>query len=307
MIFGDTHCDVIGCIADKNEGLYKNSCRFSLELLEKYDGFIQFFACFISPRFYGAPKKRFYGLAEKYFSELDKNRGRIWHCTCLEEAHRALAKGGCAAFLTAESGEWIESAEDLEYAYSLGVRVIGLTWDGDNRLASGSASPGSGGLTGFGREMVRKMNTLGIHIDVSHLNDRSFYDVCSLAERPLFATHSNSRAVCPSVRNLTDEQFRLIAESGGFVGINMYNPFLKQEGRVGIEDVIRHIEHFLNLGGENCIGFGADFDGMEDMPDGIENAGDMCKIREEMLKNEYNKRIVDKIAHKNLERAIKFF
>lgn len=307
MIFGDTHCDVIGCIADKNEGLYKNSCRFSLELLEKYDAFIQFFACFISPRFYDAPKKRFFELTEKYFSELDKNRGRIWHCTCRDEAMSAVQKGGCAAFLTAESGEWIESAEDLEYAYSLGIRVIGLTWDGDNRLASGSLSAGSRGLTPFGREMVRKMNSLGIHIDVSHLSDRSFYDVYSIAERPLFATHSNSRAVCPCARNLSDEQFRLIAESGGFVGINMYNPFLRQRGRPGIEDVIRHIDHFLSLGGENCIGFGADFDGMEDMPLGIENAGDMYKITEEMLKYSYNKRIVDKIAHKNLERAIKFF
>ena len=124
-----------------------------------------------------------------------------------------------------------------------------------------------GGLTAQGREFVRRAQNLGIILDVSHISEKAFWDLCDITEKPFVASHSNSRAVCRHVRNLTDEQFKALCQIGGTAGLNLYGAFLKDDGPVTFEDVWRHIEHFLELGGEGHIALGGDLDGCSVLPE----------------------------------------
>ncbi|MCC8169760.1 MAG: dipeptidase, partial [Oscillospiraceae bacterium] len=113
--------------------------------------------------------------------------------------------------------------------------------------------------------------------------------------------HSNSRRICSHRRNLSDRQFKIICASGGCVGINFYPKFLSDDGNAGIDDIVKHIEHFMALGGENHIGIGADFDGVDYLPNGIRGCEDTYKVFERLLQLNYKEEQVEKISHKNFE------
>ena len=137
-----------------------------------------------------------------------------------------------------------------------------LTWNGENPIASGNET--EKGLTAFGREAVGELVRWGILLDVSHLNDRSFWELMEETEGPVVASHSNARAVCPHPRNLTDDQARELARRGGLVGLNYYAPFLRPDKKtVELEDVYRHAVHLLELGMEDGLALGSDFDGAD--------------------------------------------
>ncbi len=306
MIIGDSHCDTLNEMADRGCGFWDGGCCVSGEKLAAYDGYIQFFACFISPRFYDAPMSRFVRLYEKYIEETDKNKDKIARCVCYEDMKRALEHRRIAAFLTLEGAECIQGADDVDALYNMGVRVITLTWNYRNRLASGAFEK-SGGLTRLGREVIKRMNTLGMHVDVSHLNEQSFYEVCEASAKPVFATHSCARAICDNKRNLTNSQILEIIRQGGYIGVSIYPFFLTNSDKADLHDFIRHIDLILSLGGENNIGIGSDFDGIECFPSGVDSCADLRYILEKMREDGYKKETIDKFAHKNLERMIKFF
>ena len=142
------------------------------------------------------------------------------------------------------------------------------------------------------------MNKIGMTVDVSHLSEKSFWEVAEISKKPIVATHSNSKPICGHVRNLTDDQFLKIKETGGVVGINFYPLFLGDN----IFCIKKHIDRFLELGGEDNIGLGSDFDGVESLPEGINGVQDMKKIID-MLP--YSDEIKEKIAYKNFIRVIK--
>ena len=155
------------------------------------------------------------------------------------------------------------------------------------------------GLSQFGEKVVRQMNRLGMAIDVSHLSEKGFWDAAEISEKPFIASHSNAKSICSHKRNLSDEQIKEIINKKGFIGVNFYPPFLTDCDRCGIKDIIKHIEHILSLGGENNIGFGSDFDGVDYLPDGIEGAQDYYKIIDELLKLGYSEKLVRKISCEN--------
>ena len=154
-------------------------------------------------------------------------------------------------------------------------------------------------MTEFGRSVVKKMNQINMFVDVSHLNEKSFWDVCEVSKQPIIATHSNAKKLCNHIRNLTDEQIKEVIRHGGFIGINLYSSFLVDEGKATIDDIMIHIEHILELGGENTLGFGADLDGCDILPESFFDARDYKKIAER-LEYLYNGDIVEKITHRNL-------
>lgn len=171
-----------------------------------------------------------------------------------------------AAILTVENGSPIERLEVLDEMAADGVKMITLTWNAANAIASGQWA--TGGLTSFGHDVVRAMEDRRIVVDLSHANEESFWDVAHMARRPFAASHSNARSVCNHPRNLTDDQFRAIRDAGGIVGINYYRAFLTErwadEGtadEVTFDELAAHIEHFLDLDGERAIALGSDFDG----------------------------------------------
>ena len=174
--------------------------------------------------------------------------------------------------------------------------MLTLTWNGENELAGGSAI--TGGLKPFGRDALRELERCDIVADVSHLNDESFWNVIKAARRPLAATHSNSRKICNVPRNLTDDQFRCLAQQGGLVGLNFYTGFLREDREhTCMEDILRHAEHFLNLGGEDVLALGSDFDGA-DMPHDLPDCGALPQLAQR-LREAFGFTLTEKICYKN--------
>lgn len=179
---------------------------------------------------------------------------------------------GLAAVLHLEGAEPISTGlDELEVLHAAGLRSLGLVWSRRNAFATGvpfdfPGSPDQGpGLTDAGRALVRACGELGIVIDVSHLNERSFWEVAELSEGPLVASHSNAHVLCASPRNLTDDQLRAIGERGGLVGINFFVGFLRADGADEAETpltlIAEHAAHVAQLAGPECVGLGSDFDG----------------------------------------------
>ncbi|MCI8590580.1 MAG: hypothetical protein HFE77_07730 [Clostridiales bacterium] len=176
------------------------------------------------------------------------------------------------------------------------IRILTLMWK--DTCALGGAWNTDIGLTDFGKEVVLACLPLGIIPDVSHASDQAFYDTASLTPH-FIATHSNARAVCDHPRNLTDDMFTIIKNNHGLVGISMCPHHLAKDGHADLTDVLRHIEHYMALGGENTICFGCDFDGIETTPNGIDGPQDLEHIANKMLKLGYTEKQVRNLFYEN--------
>lgn len=289
----DAHCDTIQKICDGNKCLKKNDLHIDLKRLNNLKH-IQVFAAFIDKQNdYISPFKRANQLIDCYFEEIGKNDDVIAHTVNTAQAKECILNGKTAAFLSIEGGEALEgNIDNLDYFRKRGVRILTLTWNYDNELCT------QAGLTGFGKEVVKKMNELGMLIDVSHLPEKGFWDVAEVSSAPFCASHSNAFYVKNHKRNLTDEQIKKIIEKEGCIGINLYTEFLS-DGICTTEDVFKHIDHILELGGENALGLGCDFDGMDSLPDGISGIENILYLIELMEKNHYPSKIIDKIMSTN--------
>ena len=210
-----------------------------------------------------------------------------------------------SAVLTVENSTALNSKlENVKKFASLGIKMMTLTWNAENPLGGGVESENGKGLTEFGKAVVREMEDSGIIVDISHASQELYYDVAENARRPFVASHSNAFSVTGHKRNLTDEQFEIIRKSGGIVGLNFHNAFLNDNPeKACVNDILRHAEHFLSLGGENTICFGSDFDGGT-LPSDIKNSSVYAEILELMLKQGYKEALIEKIFYRN---ALNFF
>lgn len=188
--------------------------------------------------------------------------------------------------------------ENIEILKKYNVKIATLTWNDHNCIGDGAKVDNARGITQFGREVVKEYNRQGIVIDASHMSDALFYDTAKINKGKIIATHSNSRTICSNKRNLTDDQFKYIADMGGLVGLNFHKYFLTDYGKSSIEDIVRHAYYFLEHGGENVIAIGSDFDG-SDMPAGIKNSGDLKKLYDCFISHGIGKEITDKIFYQN--------
>lgn len=186
--------------------------------------------------------------------------------TSVDDIRAAKRNGTLAVILSFEGAGPIEdSIELLGTFWRLGVRCVGLTHDFRNHLADGVRTGSDGGLTDLGREAIREMGRLGIVVDVSHLNDAGFWDVAEHSSAPLHASHSNSRSLCSHPRNLTDDQLRAIAESGGVVGVHALKALVTDEDRPPtFNDFLGHLDRMIELMGEDHVAIGPDI--MENYP-----------------------------------------
>lgn len=243
--------------------LADNDAHISLERLSPY-AWCQCFAVFVPDEMHGAEAWRFFEYVRAYFEEqMTAHAGRIAHVRDAREVESVLDAGKTAAFLTIEGGSFIEgSLEHIEDIAQAGVKMIALTWNGENAIGSGSDT--DHGLSALGKRAVRALEENRIVVDVSHLNDRGFADICDIVTRPFAASHSNARAVCKHSRNLTDAQIRAIADSGGIIGLNYCTDFLSaKHADPTYDDVLRHADRILEQGGEEVLALGSDYDGCD--------------------------------------------
>ncbi|MFK5926280.1 MAG: dipeptidase [Desulfuromusa sp.] len=197
--------------------------------------------------------------------EIDESPGKFRICRTTSEACAAQAAGELAIFLSLEGADPLQNdLKLLRIFYELGVRGLGLVWSRRNYAADGSFFTSvregrKGGLTPFGIELIEAAEKLGMFIDVSHLNDEGFWDVIDVVTKPLIASHSNCRSLAGSMRNLTDDQIKAIAKTGGVVGMNAINVFVRDQGwDATISHFVDHVDHIINLVGDQHVGIGFD-------------------------------------------------
>ncbi len=296
----DLHCDTL----TKGNGIDDPNLALSLSRIPRDAQWAQFFAIFIPDTHRGAAATAFFDhYCAVFAQEMDRYADRIAPCRSFSEVTQAFSAGKHAAILTVEGGCVLNGELDrIPLLKERGVKALTLTWNGENELGSGNL--GSGGLTSFGKAALPLLEQNGILIDVSHLNDAGFADVAELTEKPFIASHANARAVCGHPRNLTDDQIRTIIRRKGLIGLNYYVAFLRGDGApCGMEDLFRHIAHFLDLGAEDVLALGSDYDGA-DLPECLDTADKAFAIKEYLLSRGISEALADKIMFGN---AYEFF
>lgn len=243
-----------------------------------------------------------------------ESAGRVRVCRDAGDIKRCLTDGALAAVLHIEGAEAIDAdLELLDVLYAAGLRSLGPVWSRSNIFGHGvpfrcPSSPDIGsGLTDLGKALIGACNRLRILIDLSHLNERGFWDVAELSTAPLVATHSNAHAISPHSRNLTDPQLAAIRQSGGLVGVNFATSFLRPDGRhdkdTPIALIIRHIDHLLEHLGEDGVGFGSDFDGAM-IPAELGDAAGLQILVQALRERGYGKRLIEKLCFRNWLRVL---
>lgn len=278
--------------------------HFSLSAIPKGLRWCQCCAIFVPD---GLPPEKaaaYYGLHRRSFDrQMEALSCKVLPCRTAADIERAWAAGKAAAILTVENGSALAGRLDrVETLARDGVRMVTLTWNGENELGSGHTT--DHGLSPFGREAVRELERAGILIDVSHLNDAGFADLLDVAEKPFVASHSNARSVCPHRRNLTDGQIRELVGRGCLIGLNFYSAFLRPDGcPAALDDLRRHVEHFLELGAQGSLALGSDADGA-DLPPCLDSPGAIAGLYRRFLDWGLSPALAEGILWKN---ALDFF
>ena len=233
------------------------------------------------------------------------------------DIERAMADSAFAVEIHFEGAEPVDPRLDaLEVYYAAGLRSLGLVWSRSNLFGHGvpfgfPGSPDSGpGLTDAGKALVRACNELGIMLDISHLNEKGFWDLAGISDRPIVATHCGAHALCPSPRNLTDKQLDAIRESDGIVGINFHVGFLNPCGDQATSDntsltaIADHLDYIAERIGIDRVALGSDFDGAR-MPGDLESAGGLPKLMAELKRRGYDDDALAKIGYGNWLRVMR--
>jgi len=232
----------------------------------------------------------------------------------LQDVQSALQDRVLAAVIHFEGAEAIDPRLDtLEVFYAAGLRSLGPVWSRPNDFGEGVPylfphSPDTGpGLTDAGKALVRACNRMGIVVDVSHINEKGFWDIAAISDAPLVATHSNAHALAPSPRNLTDRQLDAIKESGGIVGVNFYVGFLRADGRSEVETpisrIVEHVEYLVNRMGVDHVGFGADMDGAR-IPVEVGDVAGLPRVVDALRAAGYDDAALRKLGHENWLRVL---
>lgn len=282
----DLHCDTAYALLgeDRNSAgsLRKNEYHIDLDRAKALPGYAQCFACFTSPLIQGvSPTVLFERELATIQREVYENKNLISLAYSASQVEENRKKGKMSAILTLEGPAGIGyDPELLQDLHLIGFRMTTLTWNEKNPLA-GSHLTG-GGLTDQGREFVKEAQRLGMLVDVSHLSDEAFWDIADITNGPIVASHSNSRSFCDHSRNLTDDMFRVICETGGVAGFNQYADFVGENPT--IDTVCDHILHLLEMDSDGThIALGADLDGCDKLSTGFEGIQSYPALADRLL------------------------
>lgn len=299
----DAHCDT-GSFLDNERGLYENDLHLDISRMMKFEKYIQVFASFADEkRLKCKPMQWCINILNELRAEIQKNSQYITlidSVDTLKEVNNGQKAGG---ILSIEGGGSLEGEiSALKMFYDMGVRLITLTWNNANEIADGILESRGGGLTDFGKEAVKAMEDMGIVIDVSHLSEQGFWDVAACTAYPFTASHSCVKNLCGHVRNLSDEQISLMIDRRCVIGINFYPKFLTDNKICTVKNIIDHMEYILSIGGEDCLGLGSDFDGVDVLPENINGVQDVMIIAETLVSNGFSAKQTNKILFENFYR-----
>ena len=284
--------------------LRRNGGHIDLERSRQFSRCAQFFALFHDAA--EAPADGMWAQCRRMYDfflrEMEDNADIVRHCRTGREVDEAAAAGKTAALLSMEGADLIDcDLHKVETVAQWGVRLLNPVWNRANVLSGTNAEEPERGLSAEGRDFIHALEEYGIYPDVSHLSDAGFWDLVHIARRPIVASHSNARAVCPHRRNLTDDQFRAIRDSGGVVGLNLYLHFV---GQPTMDALVAHVEHFLALDGEKTLCLGGDLDGCEALAAGMAGMQDVPKLYETLKARGYGDALLEDIFWNNLRRLI---
>lgn len=299
----DLHCDTIIALREKEENWYSESTHFSLSHLKEFSRLCQTMAIFIPDDIRGDKAIEYFDIHERYLKKIIREHADLTELAYTgQEIERITEQKKCAVLLAVESAAVLGGKiENVSYLAQKGVKMMTLTWNGANELASGHDT--DNGFTEFGLEAVKQMEREGIIVDASHINDKGFDELCRISDQPFIATHSNLRSVCPHRRNLTERQFKEVVRRKGLVGLNLCVDFLDDKGRGTKEQLLRHVYRMLELGGEDVIACGSDFDGA-DIHESMNAPDKLALLAEYFEKQGIPSDIIHKIFFDN---ALSFF
>ncbi len=287
----DLHCDTVGECSNRGLSLFENRLHLDLKRCNEIGDYTQVFAIWIPDELRGREAVEYFEKCADYYREEMKKNSTLLS----PYGGKTSVKG----ILSVEGGSACGGTiEGLYHLYERGVRLITLTWNSENEICGGAFS--DGGFTDFGKEFVKECGVLGITIDVSHLNRRSFKELCCFYEGPFIASHSNADIIDRDYahkRNLSNWQIYEIKQRGGLIGLNYYTEFLESEECKGIDALKKQIDYFVSIGCENIIALGSDFDGCDIGAElsGVEKLKDVYYE----LQKTYGTQLADAVFYKN--------
>ncbi|MCI6005539.1 MAG: membrane dipeptidase [Blautia sp.] len=299
MNYFDCHADTLVNMQEGQGTLGENQCNIDLKRARGFaEKYTQIFAIWNDYKAIekGHVDESFLQLYNRAVSLMKAEENQLVWCRTGEEMEQAHQSGKAAAFLSVEDlslmGSYAPKIREL------GIRFAMLTWNYENQYACGSVEDQTGGLKEEGRDAVKMLLDQGVILDISHLSDAGAQDIFRLTDGPVIASHSNVRDICSCPRNLQKEQIRELIRRKGLIGMNMFALFVGENPT--IQDVLRHMDYILNLGGEDALVFGGDLDGSSDQfPQGFKGIQSVPLIRETMEKEGFGRKLTDKIFFEN--------
>ena len=315
MKYIDMHCDTMTVLYRTHGDLLSNDRHVDLQKMEKGECFLQNFAIFTN---IARDDSSFtWKVIDFYDLQMKLHQDRIRQVLSYEDILKNERNGYKNAMLTLEEGSVIDhDLDQLNAFYDRGVRMITLTWNYPNGIGFPNFTPSKDsdenilyqlnekdGLTDFGIGYLRRMEELGMTVDVSHLSDAGFWDVAKYSTKPFVASHSSARSICGVARNLSDEMIRELARKGGVAGVNFCSEFIEDHNAsyTSIQGIIDHIRHIAKIGGIDCVGLGSDFDGIDNQLEMKDASG--MQLLYEGLKPYFTQEEIEKIFWKNVLRV----
>ena len=301
-IFIDGHCDTLTCTFDDKLFIDDNKYYFNTKDATRFAPVIQCAATFIDPEYEDGFKRA--NEVIDYFLENKRNAVLIKN---KEDISDIINNKKVGMLLSIENGKAIENdINNVDLLYEKGIRMMSVNWNEDKLLGTGALTNKNTGLTNFGIEYIKKLESKNIIIDVSHSSEKTFWDIVENSSKTLVASHSCCYNICKHKRNLKDDQLKEIAKRDGIVGICLCSPFLKEHGKANVKDIIKHIKYIIDLIGEDYVGLGTDFDGVEEenQLDDIKKISDIKLLEEELIKEGFKRDTINKIMGENWLRVI---
>lgn len=294
----DLHCDTISYLYENGGSLLENKGQYDLERAQAAGMYMQFFAMFTRPAEPNIALQKIIMQLETFHRQLEEHSSKVYHLKSCQDLYKPGSQEKLAALLHLEGAECLGNDLDiLNFLYRAGLRSIGLTWNYRNQFADGvSEGDAGGGLSQIGRKLVQEMERLGMLLDLAHVSVKSFHDALAYYKKPVLVSHSNAYALCPSRRNLNDEQLRALQEHGGLVGITQVADFV-HEDNPSLETMIDHMVYIAELIGVEYVALGSDFDGADNMV--IHDVSGYSSLPDIMQQRGFTDQEINMILYKN--------